>query len=152
MEIISGYAYHIKDSYFTFANDPNLMQNKERGSYRPTLYCIRDTKTGILWMVPISSQYEKFKTIHDKIIASGKPCRGIVLGEYAGQNAAYLLQNMFPIKEEYIDHIHTKNGNPVPISFKLQAEIKKNMKTLLALNARGIKVTFTDINRLMSLL
>lgn len=38
LEIISGYAYHIKDSYFTFANDSNLMQNKERGSYRPTLY------------------------------------------------------------------------------------------------------------------
>ena len=55
MEVVSGYAYHIKDSYFAMANDPNLMQNKEQEKYRPTLYCVRDKETGILWMVPISS-------------------------------------------------------------------------------------------------
>lgn len=45
MEILQGYAYHIKDSYFEFANDDNLMQNKEQGNYRPTLYCIKDDRT-----------------------------------------------------------------------------------------------------------
>lgn len=152
LEIKSGYAYHVKDIYFDLVKDPCLMQNKERGSYRPTLYCIKDKNTDILWMVPISSQYKKFKDIHDKIIAKGKPCRGIVLGEYAGQKAAFLLQNMFPIKAEYINHIHTKNGNPVPVNYKLRARIQTNMKTLLAMNSRGIKVTFTDINNLMKLL
>ena len=152
MEVVSGYAYHIKDSYFAMANDPNLMQNKEQGKYRPTLYCVRDKKTGILWMVPISSQYEKFESIRNKILEKGKPCRGIILGEYAGKKAAYLLQNMFPITEKYIDHIHTVNGNPVPVSFELQEEIRKNLKALLSLNSRGIKVTFTDINNLMKLL
>lgn len=31
MEILQGYAYHIKDSYFKIAKDDFLMQNKEEG-------------------------------------------------------------------------------------------------------------------------
>lgn len=83
---------------------------------------------------------------------SGKQCKGIVLGEYDGCKAAFLIQNMFPVTKEYIDHIHTKNGNPVPVKRELQKKIKKNVKSLLALNAKGIKVTFTDITNLEEML
>jgi len=152
MEILQGFTYHIKDTYFEIAHDENLMQNKEQGNYRPTLYCIKDESTGLFWMVPITSQYDKFATIRKKILNKGKPCRGIILGEYDGHKAAFLVQNMFPITEEYIDHIHTKNGNPVPVKRELQKIIKKNVKSLLTLNDRGIKVTFTDISRLRTLM
>lgn len=152
MEIQKGFAYHIKDEYFGFAKDKNLMQNKENGNYRPTLYCVKDENIGLLWMIPISSQYEKFAAIREKIIKKGKPCRGIVLGEFDGQSAVYLIQNMFPITEKYIDHIHTRNGNPVPVKHELQFQINKNVKKLLALNKKGIKVTFTDITRLQDLI
>ena len=148
MEVKQGYAYHIKDEYFEFAHDSNLMQNKERGNYRPTLYCVPDSNSGIYWMIPISSQYDKFLAIKEKIITKGKPCKGIVLGEFDDRKAAFLLQNMFPVTEQYLDHIHTKNGNPVPVKQVLQSEIQKNVKFLLALNAKGVKVTFTDITRL----
>lgn len=37
MEIIQGYAYHIKDEYFTTAKDEHLMKNKEDDNYRPTM-------------------------------------------------------------------------------------------------------------------
>lgn len=47
MEILPGYAYHVKDSYFAFAKDPFLMQNKEDGNYRPTLYCVKDEATDL---------------------------------------------------------------------------------------------------------
>ena len=33
-----------------------------------------------------------------------------------GKKAAFLIQNMFPVILKYIDHIHTKNGNPVPVN------------------------------------
>jgi hypothetical protein len=82
MEILQGYAYHIKDSYFELAQDKNLMQNKGNGSYRPTLYCVKDEFTGLYWMIPISSQYDKIREIRDKILNSGKLCKSIVLGEY----------------------------------------------------------------------
>ena len=52
---------------------------------------------------------------------------------------------MFPVTENYIDHIHTKNGNPVPVKRELQRVIRKNVKSFLALNKKGVKVTFTDI-------
>lgn len=103
-------------------------------------------------MVPITSQYDKYIAIREKILSSGKPCKGIIVGEFDGQKAAFLIQNMFPVTEEYIDHIHTKNGNPVPVKKELQKVIRKNVKSLLALNARGIKVTFTDINRLKDIM
>ena len=38
MDYQEGYVYHIKDEYFTKANDPNLMQNKENGNYRPIFF------------------------------------------------------------------------------------------------------------------
>ena len=82
MELLQGYAYHIKDSYFEFVQDANLMQNKEQGNYRPTLYCIKDDNMDLYWMVPITSQYEKFSSIREKILKSGKPCRGIILGKF----------------------------------------------------------------------
>lgn len=152
MEIIQGYAYHIKDSYFDFAQDPYLLQNKENECYRPTLYCIKDESTDLYWMVPISSQYEKFLTIRQNILKKGKPCKGIILGEFDGRDAAFLVQNMFPVTENYIDHIHTKNGNPVPVKRELQHVIRKNVKSFLTLNKKGLKVTFTDITRLEQLL
>ena len=72
-----GYVYHIKDEYFEKVQDSNLMQNKEGGTYRPTFYCLRDNKTSLLWMVPLSSRVEKFKAIHDKQMAHCSPSASV---------------------------------------------------------------------------
>ena len=72
-----------------------------------TFYCLRDNKTSLLWMVPLSSRVEKFKAIHDKQMAKYGKCLTIVLGEFDGKEAAFLLQNMFPIKDYYLDHRDT---------------------------------------------
>ncbi len=50
---------------------------------------------------------------------------------------------MFPITLKYIDHVHTTNGNPVPVNKKLQDIIRKNTKSFIAISEKGIKVTFT---------
>lgn len=78
-----GYVYHIKDEYFEKVQDSNLMQNKEGGTYRPTFYCLRDNKTSLLWMVPLSSRVEKFKAIHDKQVAKYGKCLTIVGRTYS---------------------------------------------------------------------
>lgn len=144
----SGYVYHIKDEYFEKAKDQMLMQNKENGTYRPTFYCFKDEKTSLLWMVPLSSRIDKFKTLHDKQVEKYGKCITIVLGEFDGKDAAFLLQNMFPITEYYLDHIHTRNNNPVPVKHSILREINTNIKRIRQLHARGRKVVFPNISRL----
>ncbi len=132
-----GYVYHIKDEYFEKVNDNMLMQNKENGTYRPTFYCLKDEKTSLLWMVPLSSRVDKFRAIHDKQAKKYGRCLTIVLGEFDGKSAAFLLQNMFPVTEYYLDHIHTRNNNPVPVKHSIHSEINTNMKRLRQLHKRG---------------
>lgn len=152
MHYQEGYVYHIKDEYFAKVNDPNLMQNKENGNYRPTFYCLRDEKTSLLWLVPLSSRVEKFQAIYDKQIKKYGNCLTIVIGEYDGKQAAFLLQNMFPITEKYLDHLHTRNNNPVPVKYSIQTEVNKKMKRILQLHTHGKKIVFPDIARLESLM
>lgn len=143
-----GYVYHIKDEYFEKVNDNMLMQNKENGTYHPTFYCLKDEKTSLLWMVPLSTRVDKFRAIHDKQAEKYGRCLTIVLGEFDGKSAAFLLQNMFPVTEYYLDHIHTRNNNPVPVKHSIHSEINTNMKRLRQLHKRGRKVVFPDITRL----
>ena len=147
-----GYVYHIKDEYFEKVQDDKLMQNKENGTYRPTFFCLRDPKTSLLWMIPLSSRVKKFKAIHDKQIARYGKCLTIVLGEFDGKEAAFLLQNMFPVTEYYLDHVHTRNNNPVPVKHSVHRTISTNMKQIRQLLARGKKVVFPDITRLETIM
>lgn len=119
MSIKEGYVYHIKDSYFDRVQEKGLMQNKENGKYRPTFFCVRDTKEQeLLWMVPLSTRYEKYQSIYNKQVKKYDECITIVLSEYDGERAAFLLQNMFPVTEKYLDHLHTRNNNPVPVKLE----------------------------------
>ncbi len=73
MEIRQGYSYHIKEEFFDMIQDKYLMSNKENGNYRPHFYVIQDRKNPALyWMIPISSQIEKYK----KIVESKKKRTG----------------------------------------------------------------------------
>lgn len=143
-----GYAYHIKEEYFLKAKDPKLMRNKEGGGFRPTHYCMKDKDTGLLWMIPLSSKVDKYKEHYNKAVKRYGDCLTIVLGKYDGKEVAFLLQNMFPITEEYIDHPHTRNGNPVPVHTTMQKRLLKNMKEILEIAAAGKSIVFPDIKRL----
>lgn len=147
-----GYVYHIKDEYFEKVKDDKLMQNRENGTYRPTFYCLRDEKTSLLWMVPLSSRVEKFQEIYNKQIKRYGRCLTIVLGEFDGKKAAFLLQNMFPVTERYLDHIHTRNNNPVPVKHSIHKTISTNMKKIRQLHAHGKKIVFPDITRLETIM
>ncbi len=152
MLIQEGYVYHINDVYFEKVQDDKLMQNKENGTYRPTFFCMRDEKTSLLWMVPMSTRVEKFQAIHDKQVARYGKCLTIVMGEYDNRRSVFLLQNMFPILPCYLDHIHTRNGNPVPVKHSIQLEVKSKLKQIRRLTTRGNKIVFPDILRLEKLM
>ncbi len=101
---------------------------------------------------PLSSRVEKFQAIYNKQIEKYGNCLTIVMGEYDGKQAAFLLQNMFPITEKYLDHIHTRNNNPVPVKYSIQTEISTKIKRILQLHARGKKIVFPDISKLEHLM
>ena len=151
-DIKPGYVYHIKDSYFDIAKDDKLMKNYENGAYRPTYFCIKDLKTNLLWVIPMSTQAEKYQIFVDKDTDRFGECLKIIIGEYNGRKNAFLLQNMFPILPKYIDHIHTLNGVSVPIYSDLQMQIDRNFREIMSLYKRRIKIPFTDINRLEKLM
>lgn len=153
MIISEGYFYHIKDDYFTIANDNTLMSNYENGGYRPHYFAVRDSSNpDIFWMIPVSSQYNKYKNLHNKMVAKYKRCTKIVLGKCGGKDAAYLVQNAFPITSDYLDHIHTLNGGPLTLHTTTARTVVSCLNNNLLLHKRGIHLFFADIDRLFQLM
>lgn len=114
MKLETGYVYHIK-------NDNKLMTNHEETATRPNHFCIKRGNSNLLWFIPMSSKVCKFKKIIEKKVQNTGRCDTIVIGNYRNRDTAFLLQNMFPITEKYIDHIDTANG----IAQKLLVELAK---------------------------
>ena len=145
MKIQTGYLYHIKDEYFDFVNDDNLMTNHERGKKRPTYFTIKDKD--ILWFIPLSSKVDKYKKIVDKKMKKYGRCDTILIREILGKDSVILLQNAFPTLEKYIDHVHLlDNGKPARVVDSLKNEILENFEYLLKLKSKGINLFFTDID------
>ena len=66
MVIEDGKFYFIKDEFFDTFKDYSLMENKDGGTKRPCYFCFRDRKNKeIIWFVPISTKYDKYKKIYD---------------------------------------------------------------------------------------
>ncbi|MCL2201809.1 MAG: hypothetical protein FWB75_07565 [Oscillospiraceae bacterium] len=151
-DIKTGYVYHIKDTYFDVAKDDKLMRNREGGAYRPTYYCLKDEKTGLLWVVPMSSRIEKYNAIIEKDVAQYGSCMKILIARYGDGHSAFLFQNMFPILPKYINHIHTIAGIPMAVNPAVQKEIIKRFKDVRRLYSRGIKVIFPNITHLEKLM
>jgi len=147
-DIRPGYVYHIKDLYFEVVQDSKLMQNHEGGVYRPTYFCLRDEKTGLLWVVPMSRRIDKYSAVIEKDTARYGICHKILVAKYGDVQSAFLFQNMFPILPKYIDHIHTVAGIPMAVNPVVQKEIIKRFKEVRRFYSKGIKMVFPDIIRL----
>ena len=153
MIIAEGNFYHIKDEYFSFVQDISLMSNYEDGGYRPHFFAIRDAlNKDIFWMIPVSSKYAKYKVLHAKMVARYKRCTKIVLGKCGGRDAAYLIQNAFPVTADYIDHVHTVQGKPLTIHRTTATNISKCLQTNLVLHQKGVNLFFADINQLRKMM
>ena len=55
---------------------------------------------------------------------------------------------MVPLRDYYLDHIDTRNNNPVPVKHSIHREVTTRMKKIRQLHSRGKKVVFPDIDRL----
>ena len=144
--------------YEKFPNH-GLMVNKAKDNVgkkhgRPCFFVFEDTaKKGILWLVPISCQYDKYKAIYDKNIKNYGKCSFIRFGEVLGGQAAFLIQNMCPVTEKYIKEIYVdKNNNPIMIDNRVAQDVISNAKATLAKVKRGAKLVFTKIKEIEKVL
>lgn len=150
MRLTLGYSYHIKDSFFTLVQDQHLMSNKENGGYRPHYYCMPDKKVqNLYWAIPISSKVAKYESIMKNKIQQRGRCDTIVIGKFSGRECAFLIQNMFPFTDNYVDHVHTDNGIPVVISSQLQADITSKAIKVLNIWKTKPSILFTDVRKII---
>ncbi|MGL5087176.1 MAG: type III toxin-antitoxin system CptIN family toxin [Clostridium sp.] len=130
--------YIIKDSYFLDFQDKNLKQNK--GETRPSYYAIKD-KNGLIWAIPMTTEVAKMKErIKDKE-DNGKRCDVFHVENLYGQERGFIIGDIFPITEEYIEREYTLSGEAVVLKdTRMIKEIGKKSKQVLKLIRRGIKL------------
>lgn len=129
------------------------MSNKENGNYRPHFCAIQDKKNQALyWMIPISSQVEKYKVIVEKKKRKYGKCNTIIMGKFAGKENAFLIQNAFPAIAKFFDHIHTVENKPVTVHNELNRILTENLREVLALYNRGIHLMYTDIAKIKTIM
>ncbi len=139
MILETGYVYHIKDEYFEFANDSKLMKNHENGSTRSTYFCLKNEDSKILWFIPMSSKIEKYKKLQQQKIKKNGVCDTIVIGKYRGIESAFLIQNIFPITEKYIDHIDIIRNKAVAVVEGTKKEIINKVNKIFKLKNKRNK-------------
>lgn len=129
------------------------MTNKEKdasGSHnRPCHYCF--IYEGLFWMVPISSQVKKYQDIYDRKIKKRGFCDTIRFGYVNGKKSAFLLQNAFPVTQEYIDCEYAVNHGTVPVvvNKKLSKELNALLRKIIRLYESGTNLTFVDLDTIL---
>lgn len=156
MKIEVGKFYFVKDSFFYTVNDNELLQNKSNGNKRPCYFCFKDKSyNNLIWFVPISSKVEKYKNIYIHKLKANKhrPIDTVVFGKVNGFENVFLIQNMFPIIEKYIDSQFIRKKMPVIVTKSLQNEIIKKANKIILLVEKGYSnLVFPNISKIKKLM
>jgi len=146
-----GNMYFLKDEYFIDFPDPYLEKNKERDEKglhnRPCFFSFSEKDRYICWLVPFSSNIKKYKKVYDSKIAKQGYCDTICFGDVLGFPKAFLIQNMCPATQDYINDIYEdKNSNPVRVDGVLEKKLIQQSSKVLALIRNGFTgLVFPDI-------
>ena len=138
--------YIIKNKFFEDMNEPYLKGNKNEN--RPHYYCFENQTNGIYWMIPLSSRVEKYKKIIDKKKRENKPCDILHLVKLDDdRESVFLLQDMFPIIEDYIEREYTIAGNHLILTSEhVVREIDQKARKVIGMLKRGVMFTSTQPN------
>ena len=146
-----GHFYYLSDQYFVDFPDTCLMRNKEvvngKPHNRPCFYAFKDSSTGLYWMIPFSSQVDKFRAIYNKKVKKHKCCNTIKFGYVLGHEKAFLIQNMCPVTDKYIlnKYLYGSGQTPVRIDNLLAKNLVADAKRVLLLQRQGVKLIFPDV-------
>ena len=131
--------YIIKDKFFEDMPDSYLKGNK--AGNRPHFYCFEESTTGIYWMIPLSSKVDKFKRIIEQKEKAGKPCDILHIVKLDDdRESVFLIQDMFPITENYIEREYTIAGNHLMLTSEHVAkEIEQKARKVVGMLKRGVR-------------
>ena len=116
---------------------------------RPCFLAFLDHKRPeIFWVVPISSRVEKYHKIEAHKLRTFGRCNTIRFGTVLGREAAFLIQNMFPVTEKYLIQYKDKNQQPIHIDGRIVTDVRRHASEVLALYRRGANVLFTNVQRI----
>ena len=144
--------YFITDDYYDKFSDCGLSGNKGSGHNRPCFYCL--SLEGYYWMVPISSQLNKYKTLYEEKCKKYPDYDGLEFGFVNGAEKAFLIQNVCPVTEEYISGIYKiqKGTVEVTINEDTSSKIKKKVNKVILMHKKHIRITMTDIDKILAIL
>ena len=156
--MITGNFYYLKDDYYDKFSSCGLMGNKEEDLYgkhgRPCFYCFK--QKDFYWMIPISSKIEKYKKLYEeKMLRYKGNFDGIRFGFVNGQERAFLIQNVCPVTDKYIEAEYRiqNNTRPVTVDEGFSKELNGIIRKVLRLyNDKGVKIVLTDLNRIIKTL
>jgi hypothetical protein len=97
-------------------------------------------------MIPLSSRIEKYKRIMEKKKQAGKPCDILHIVKLDdSRESAFLIQDMFPITEKYIEREYTIAGNHLMLTSEHTVkEIEQKAHKVMGMLKRGVKFTPTQ--------
>ena len=135
--------YIIADKFFEDFPDPYLKGNKFES--RPHYYCLSGGN-GLYWVVPTSSNHQKYQSIITRRSALGKPTDFLHIAKLDnGKLTAFLIGDMFPVTKNYVLREYTFCGNHLKVtSDNLAHEIKRKAKIILGLIKLGYKFSPTQ--------
>ncbi|MCD8200673.1 MAG: hypothetical protein LUD47_01190 [Clostridia bacterium] len=153
--MVNAQMYFLSDQFFLDFDDPFLMKNKTVGGSthnRPYFLAFPDVdEPRIYWVVPISSNVEKYTIQAQKIEAKYKvknsnyTCETIRFGKVLGRDAAFLIQNMCPTIDMYMTPYLDKNGCPILPRNDVSTDVIRHATAVLAKVKRGVKMVFPDV-------
>ena len=155
MIIEDGKFYFIKDEFFDIFKGYKLMSNKENGTKRPCYFCFRDRRNKeIIWFVPISTKYEKYKKIYDnkKLKVGNRLVYNFVFGNVLGKKAVFLIQNIFPTTEKYIAEKYRNANIDVVIPKVVKDDIITIALRVVRLAEEGVNIPFYNIIEMKEIL
>lgn len=136
--------YIISDKFFEDFPDPYLKGNKEEN--RPHYFAVKSQSSAIYWMIPMSSKIDKYKRIIDQRKAKALPCDMLHIAKLDNdRHSVFVIQDMFPVTEDYILRKYTICGNHLRItSEKLFKTVERKSKKVLGMIRHGVKFTKTQ--------
>ena len=137
MIVKSGF-YIINDEFFNVVSDKYLKDNKDGN--RPHYYCFEDDVTGIYWMIPLSSRVGKYKKIIEKVILKRRKCDILMIAKLDDdRTSVFLIQDMFPVLEKYIERKYTIAGNHLVLTSEhVVRQLEKKERKVLKLIKNGV--------------